>query len=158
MNKILYKISPLVILIFLLSFIFGLSSCKKGQDGYRNIKIVELEGDATITRKEKEYDAYVNMSLRSNDNILVKEASSLILKLDSDKYLYVGEKSNIDLVSSNKDSSKTLIKVNEGSIVSEVKNKLSDFEEFGVETPNSTMAIRGTTFGISVTKSNDTIL
>ena len=86
MNKILNKISPLVILIFLLTFIFGLSSCKKEEDSYRNIKIVELEGDATITRKEKEYDAYVNMSLRSNDNILVKEASSLILKLDSDKY------------------------------------------------------------------------
>ena len=155
MNKILNKISPLVILIFLLTFIFGLLSCKKEQDGYRNIKIVELEGDATITRKDKEYDAYVNMSLRSNDNILVKEASSLILKLDSDKYLYVGEKSNIDLVSSNKDSSKTLIKVNEGSIVSEVKNKLNEDEEYGVETPNSVMAIRGTTFGVTVSHFDD---
>ena len=155
MNKILNKISPLVILIFLLTFIFGLTSCKKEEDSYRNIKIVELEGDATITRKEKEYDAYVNMSLRSNDNILVKEASSLILKLDSDKYLYVGEKSNIDLVSSNKDSSKTLIKVNEGSIVSEVKNKLNEGEEYGVETPNSVMAIRGTTFGVTVSHFDD---
>ncbi len=150
MNKILNKISPLVILIFLLTFIFGLSSCKKEEDSYRNIKIVELEGDATIKRKEKEYDAYINMSLRSNDNICVNDDSSLILKLDSDKYLYVGENSNIDLVSSEKDSTKTIIKVNEGSIVSEVKNKLKDDEEYGVETPNSVMAIRGTTFGVRV--------
>ena len=155
MNKILNKVSPLVILIFLLTFIFGLSSCKKEEDSYRNIKIVELEGDATIKRKEKEYDAYINMSLRSNDNISVNDDSSLILKLDSDKYLYVGENSNIDLVSSEKDSTKTIIKVNEGSIVSEVKNKLKDDEEYGVETPNSVMAIRGTTFGVTVSHFDD---
>ena len=155
MNKILNKVSPLVILIFLLTFIFGLSSCKKEEDSYRNIKIVELEGDATIKRKEKEYDAYINMSLRSNDNISVCDDSSLILKLDSDKYLYVGENSNIDLVSSEKDSTKTIIRVNEGSIVSEVKNKLKDDEEYGVETPNSVMAIRGTTFGVRVSHGED---
>ena len=124
---------------------------------YRSIKIELKEGNVSINRNNEELDSYVNMNLRSGDTIVTKESSNAVLKLDEDKFVYIGEKSNVNLVSSEKDSSKTIIRVNEGSIVTEVKNKLSDLEEFNVETPNSTMAIRGTIFGVTVIKESGQI-
>ena len=123
---------------------------KPKEKGFRTIQIQEIDGSVLINRNNKENEAYKGMNLKNGDNIKTKDDSHTILKLDLDKYIYIGNNSSIDLTSSEKDSTKTIIRVNEGSIVTEVKNKLSDLEEFDVEAPNSTMAIRGTTFGVSV--------
>lgn len=120
------------------------------EEGYRSIKVEQLEGSAVVRRSDKDLDVYINMNLRNGDTLNVNSSSSVLIKLDSDKFIYVGENSKIDLVSSEKSSEKTLIKVSEGSIVTEVKNKLKAEETFDVETPNSTMAIRGTTFKVEV--------
>lgn len=119
---------------------------------FRSILVEKVNGDVFVNRKDKDLKAYENMNLRSGDTISTNATSNTILKLDGDKFIYIGENSNINLYSSEKDSSKTIIRVNEGSIVTEVKNKLSDLEEFGVETPNSSMAIRGTIFSVKVIK------
>ena len=91
--------------------------------GYRSIKIQEIDGNVLINRNNKENEAYKGMNLKSGDNIKTSEDSHTILKLDLDKYIYIGASSNIDLTSSKKDSSKTIIRVNEGSIVTEVKKE-----------------------------------
>lgn len=119
---------------------------------FRSILVEKLSGNVLVNRKDKDLEAYQNMNLRSGDTITTNDTSSTILKLDGDKFVYIGENSNVNLISSEYDSSKTIIRVNEGSIVTEVKNKLSDLEEFGVETPNSSMAIRGTIFSVTVRK------
>jgi len=152
MNKIRNLI---IISLSIFLFIILISCSASKSNGYRSIKIELLKGDSYVIRNDKEYETYKNMNLRNEDKIFTKDDSYLIFKLDDDKYIYIGSNSNVELYTNKKNKNKTLIRVNEGSIVTEVKNKLSDFEEFGVETPNSTMAIRGTTFGISVTKSNN---
>ena len=56
----------------------------------------------------------------------------------------------IDLISSEKDSSKTVIKLIKGKVITEIKEKLNPNETFEVETPNSIMAVRGTTFSVEL--------
>ena len=123
----------------------------EADESYRSIKIESLEGEAVVKRSDKNLNVYLDMNLRSGDSLETKANSSVVVKLDEDKYIYVGENSKIDLISSEKNSEKTIIRVNEGCIVTEVKNKLKTNETFDVETPNSTMAIRGTTFKVAVT-------
>ena len=127
----------------------------EADESYRSIKIESLEGEAVVKRSDKNLNVYLDMNLRSGDSLETKANSSVVVKLDEDKYIYVGENSKIDLISSEKNSEKTIIRVNEGSIVTEVKNKLKTNETFDVETPNSTMAIRGTTFKVAVTINNN---
>lgn len=127
----------------------------KADESYRSIKIESREGEAVVKRDDKELNVYNDMNLRSGDTLETFENSSVMIKLDDDKYIYVGEKSKIDLISSENNSEKTIIRVNEGSIVTEVKNKLKVNETFDVETPNSTMAIRGTTFKVEVSINNN---
>lgn len=123
--------------------------------GFRNIKIHNIIGESSIVRNDKSLKAYKDMNLRNGDSIQTGAEAEMVLKLDSDKYIYIGKNSNVDLTSIKNKKTKTVLRVNAGSIVSEVKNKLTDLEEFEVETPNSTMAIRGTTFAVDVQNTDD---
>lgn len=124
------------------------------EESYRYIKINNLEGNITITRNEEIIEARSQMNLRSNDDILVGDDSSMIIQLDNDKFIFLKENSHISLVSSEKDSSLTRIILYEGTIITEVKEKLND-DVFDVETPNSVMSIRGTIVSASVTDNNN---
>ena len=117
---------------------------------YRSIKVFKVEGTVEVSRNSEVLEAYEQMMLKNNDEVSVGENESLILKLDSDKYICLDENTKIKLISSEKDSSKTVIELKEGKIIGEVKEKLKDDETFEVETPNSVMAIRGTTFSVEV--------
>ena len=117
---------------------------------YRSIKVFKIEGTVEVSRNSEVFEAYEQMMLKNNDEVSVGENESLILKLDSDKYICLDENTKIKLISSEKDSSKTVIELKEGKIIGEVKEKLKDGETFEVETPNSVMAIRGTTFSVEV--------
>ena len=126
-----------------------------GIRGFRNIKIHQINGESSIVRNTKSLKAYKDMNLRNGDTIQTGADAELVLRLDEDKYIYVGKNSNVDLTSIKNTKTRTVLRVNVGSIVSEVKNKLTDLEEFEVETPNSTMAIRGTTFAVDVENKDD---
>jgi hypothetical protein len=122
---------------------------------YRSIKVFKIEGTVEVSRNSEVLEAYEQMMLKNNDEVSVGENESLILKLDSDKYICLDENTKIKLISSEKDSSKTVIELKEGKIIGEVKEKLKDGETFEVETPNSVMAIRGTTFSVEVDEETD---
>ena len=146
MKKILLAI---VLAVFVLA---GCTIINPEKEDYRNIKVFKLEGSAEVIRNDKTLEPYEQMVLRSNDEINVGSSSNLILVLDDNKYVLLSENTKINLISSEKDSSKTVISLKEGKIVTEVKEKLKDGETFEVETPNSVMAIRGTTFSVEVDK------
>jgi len=143
------------ILLAIVLAVFVLAGCtikNPEKEDYRNIKVFKLEGSAEVIRNDKSLEPYEQMVLRSNDEISVGSSSNLILVLDDNKYVLLSENTKINLISSEKDSSKTVISLKEGKIVTEVKEKLKDGETFEVETPNSVMAIRGTTFSVEVDK------
>ena len=102
------------------------------EETYRNIKIYKIEGTSEIIRNNESLEAYEQMVLRNNDEIVVSDESNLILILDNDKYVCLESNTKIKLISSEKDSSKTIISLLEGKIIAEVKEKLKDGENFEI--------------------------
>ncbi len=121
---------------------------------YRSIKVNKLTGQSVITSGSSEaVDAYTGMNLKSGDRVSVLEKSNMILLMDADKYMFADEGTKFKVEAkgdSEKANTKTKIVLEEGSILCRLDSALSDKEIFEVETPNSTMAVRGTIFRMSI--------
>lgn len=121
------------------------------KEGYRIIKIYEVDGVATVMRDGiGDIDAYQNMVLESGDKIVLN-SGSMTLKLDEDKYVYVEPNTEFSIIAKgdSKDS-KTDIELNYGAITNEIQNPLSEKSSYEINTPNSNMAVRGTIFRVEV--------
>lgn len=128
---------------------------KKGdkKEAYRNIKVYEIDGKAIVKRDKKgEIEAYENMKLDSKDVVIVS-SGKMTLKLDDDKYIYIEEGTELELVAEGSSkNSKTVINLKKGAIVNELQNKLSDASSYEVNTQNSSMMVRGTVYRVEVFK------
>ncbi len=123
----------------------------KKEDSYRIIKVYEFDGNGLVSREGiGDIEPYANMVLESGDNIKLN-AGLMTLKLDDDKYVYVEEKTEFSLEATGtaKDS-KTTIKLKSGAITNEIQNKLSGDSSYEINTPNTTMSVRGTTYRVEV--------
>lgn len=129
-----------------------------GETAFRNIKVIDKVGTVEVYREsvEDSLEAYVDMNLESGDEVQVGEASELDLKLDDDKYVYVEENTQMSLkAEGDSQDSKTQIYLSEGATLHKLDNKLSDGSSYEIETPNATMAIRGTITWARVYKGED---
>ncbi|MBO5609881.1 MAG: FecR domain-containing protein [Eubacterium sp.] len=117
------------------------------KDEYRLLKVFEVEGTANVARDGKgDIAPYVNMVLESGDKVSL-DTGKLSILADDDKYIYLEEQTEILLkASGNASDSKTKIEVLKGSITNDIQNKLSEDSTYEVNTPNSTMSVRGTVF------------
>lgn len=122
------------------------------EEAYRTIKVHDIVGEAKVERgKEDIINAYADMRLQSEDVVITSKESYLQLKLDDDKYILLEPETQIDIkATGDKKDSKTQIKLRQGAIVNCVENGLSEKSEYKIETPNSTIAIRGTTFRVEL--------
>ncbi len=120
--------------------------------GYRTISVDDLTGVTTITAGKSVSEAFKGQNLKSGSYVFVEEASDLTLALDTDKHVYAGEFTGFSLEAAGKPGkdSRTVIRLDEGSVLSEIDEKLSTDESYVVESPNATMAVRGTIFTVSV--------
>lgn len=118
---------------------------------YRLIKVFEIDGNATVTRADiGDLEAYANMVLESGDSVFLDEGT-MTLKLDEDKYVYVEEQTKFTLEATGDSvNSKTTIQLNQGAITNEIQNKLSEDSTYEINTPNSTMSVRGTVYRVTV--------
>lgn len=123
----------------------------KKKDSYRVIKVYEINGNAYVKRDGiDDLKVYDNMLLESGDTVAL-ESGSMTLKLDDDKYVYVEEGTEFVLIAEgSKADSRTKIQLNRGAITNEIDNKLSQDSSYEINTPNSTMAVRGTIFRVYV--------
>lgn len=126
-------------------------------DAYRMIKIFDLMGSATIERSGiGELDAYKEMNLESGDIVDVHEGSTMHLNLDDDKYIQLDGGTRLELIATGTASdSLTTINLMEGTILNEITSPLSEGSSYTVNTPKSTMAVRGTSFVVSVEQNPD---
>ena len=149
-EKMLNKyIVMLMSLLFILSCVIG---CGKKEEDYRQIQVYKIDGTAMVARQGSSMDAYENMQLQSGDVIETIEESYLQLKLDEDKYILIEPESKISLqATGNSVDSKTSIYLEKGAIVNQLDNPLSEDSSYEITTPNSTMAVRGTTFRVEIT-------
>ena len=125
---------------------------RKKEESYRLIKVYDLVGDATVKRGQTDIlDAYVNMRLQSMDIVNTSADSYMQLVLDDNKYILLEPLTEIHLeaTGTSKDS-KTKIYLKKGAIVKCIEDRLSDSSEYKIETPNSTIAVRGTTFRVEL--------
>ena len=133
------------------------------EDAYRVIKVLAVDGHTYVNREEiGELESYEGMALQSGDIVRVDGNSTMTLMVDEDKVCYVDENTQFSLIAEGTNvSSKTLVKVDYGTMTWDVQNKLSADSTFDIQTPNSTMAIRGTvpniTVGDDTTKKYDSI-
>jgi len=130
-------IAAVVVLIIVLS----------GGNSYRLLKMYEFNGTGSVTREGKgEMTPYTNMVLESGDKIAL-DTGRLVIQADEDKYIHLDEHTEIKLVATGKsDNSKTEIELIKGGISNDIRNKLSAQSSYEINTPNSTMSVRGTVF------------
>ena len=145
MNKklliIVGGIAAVAALIITLIFVFS------GEDSYRSIKVFEIDGSCKgrVERGGDSLDAFKNMALSSGDSLTVGDGSFARLKLDDDKYVYLEANTKINLTATGTaNDSKTMVYIERGSMLTEVKKKLSATSSYDIVTPNTTMSIRGT--------------
>lgn len=121
-------------------------------EAYRTIKVYDIIGSAQVMRGEDNVmDAYNSMRLESDDDVTTGEDSYLQLKLDEDKYVLLEPETEISIVATGtQKDSKTQIFLNKGAISNCIREELSDSSEYKINTPNSTIAVRGTTFRVEL--------
>lgn len=122
------------------------------KEEYRSIKVSDISGTVRVERTSAGVlDAYIGMLLQSEDIIQTDEESYLYLKMDEDKYVLLEPESRARIVASgNGQDSKTSIYLEKGAIVNRLDVDLSEESVYEINTPNSTMAVRGTNFRVEI--------
>ena len=125
-------------------------------DGYRSIAVQEVAGNVTVVGEKNNGQAYVGEHLYSGDDVTVGEASELTMCMDNDKYVYADANTHFSLqASAANEDSKIKITLDAGSELNELQSKLGANDSYEVDTPNSTMSVRGTKFRVTVYKGKD---
>lgn len=124
---------------------------------YRVLKVFELSGSAVVSRQGAgDLNAYVGMNLESGDTLSVNSGSTLRISMDGDKYVLLDEGTVLELVAEGSPTdSRTSLNLKEGTILNELTTSLSANSSYEVSTPKATMAVRGTSFMVSVKKNED---
>jgi hypothetical protein len=143
----------LVVIVLLL----GISLVCAAQN-QRIASIVKVRGTVEVKTASGIWSpAKEGMALDQNDSIRTGKESLAILNLDGNAQtatLEVKEKTELQLtemlVNQQEETQKTLLDLSLGNILIKAKKLHSDKSSFEVRTPTSIVAVRGTTFAVTV--------
>ncbi|MCQ2406740.1 MAG: FecR family protein, partial [Oscillospiraceae bacterium] len=126
-------------------------------EDFRSIQAEKLNGSVNVARENAaSFGVYEGMSFNSGDKVNVAGSSSLLIAADSDKHLYAEEETAFSIeASGKKGSTQTHIRLEDGSVLCRLDEKLSSAEAFEIETESATMAVRGTIFRVSKITGSD---
>ena len=125
----------------------------KKDEGYRVIKVESYEGDVKLQRSTKEKNIFKGMNLISSDKVTTGKESLMEILADSDKHILAKENTCFSIVSTGDEKNgKIDVKLEYGTSLIEIENKLTGGAEFNVNTPNATASVRGTIFEVSYDK------
>ncbi len=123
---------------------------------YRSISVADVKGIVNIIGQKNNGQAYKGQRLFDGDDVSVIEDSELTLCLNNDKYVYADENTHFKLeAASSKQGNKLKIVLDKGSELNVLTAKLGDGDIYQVDTPNSTMSVRGTRFRMTVYTGDD---
>ena len=154
------KKNTLMALCLALVLLIGFCGCsEEKEEAYRILQVLEVSGSVSVERTSMgTMDAYAGMRLESGDKITVGADSWMKIKMDEDKYALVEPNSAVRLEASGSSTdSKTVLHLEAGAISNRLEKELSAGSSYEVNTPNSTMAVRGTVFRVAITWSEDGI-
>ena len=144
MKKKLYIAGAAVIALALIT-LAGVFMINSGKKESRRSTVLEISGTCTVERGGKVIDATAGMQLFSEDILVVAKGSSTRIRIDEDKFIYLDENSRLDLLmTGTAEESRTTAFLECGSMLTEVKRKLSAGSSYAVVTPNTSMDIHGT--------------
>jgi len=128
-----------------------------GEESFRTVAVEEVNGTSLVTSNGNEaVNAYEGMHLYSGDDVSVQQDSDMTMVLDMDKYVYAEPGTHFWLeCDGTTDDSRTVIYLDEGSILNRIKENLNEGEVYQVDTPNSTMAVRGTVYRVTAYRGED---
>ena len=125
-------------------------------DGYRSIAVQEVAGNVAVVGEKNNGQAYQGEHLYSGDDVTVGDASELTMCMDNDKYVYADANTHFSLqASAANEDSRIKIYLDAGSELNDLQTSLAEGESYEVDTPNSTMSVRGTKFRVTVYKGKD---
>lgn len=129
---------------------------KESVTANRSIIAESLTGKVEALTETERYELVAGDKLESERYIHSFVESDLTMLLDADKHVYAGNDTKLHLTAEGKkSSSKTRIDLYEGTLVIGIDEKLNAEETFEINTPNATMAVRGTVFTITVERQKD---
>ncbi len=129
---------------------------KESVTANRTIMAEELKGTVTAYTETESYAVVAGEKLESGRYLKTESSSDLTMLLDADKHVYAGNETRLHLTADGKKgSTKTRIELYEGTLVTGIDEKLGDDETFEINTPNATMAVRGTVFTVKVELQED---
>ncbi len=118
---------------------------------YRSISVEEVTGDVKAKGEKKDGDLLKGEHLYSGDFVTIAQRSGLTMCADKNKFLYADENTAFGVEAAGDRKSRNLkFAMTSGSTLHELKEKLGENDTYEVDTPNSTMAVRGTTFRVTV--------
>jgi len=127
--------------------------------GYRSIAVEQVAGMVNVVGEMNNGQAYKGEHLYSGDDVTVMDASELVMCMDNDKFVYADANTHFKLEASDKsEDSRIKIYLDAGSELNELQSKLESGETYEVDTPNSTMSVRGTSFRVTVYKASDGLI
>ncbi|MBQ8281433.1 MAG: FecR domain-containing protein [Lachnospiraceae bacterium] len=152
-KKLIILIAGIIVIV---AVIVGIVLFLNRDKSYRIIKVHEFSGKVDVERENTGIiEAYTNMVLQSGDAVSTNDGN-VTLKLDDDKYIYAEPQTKLRLEATGTSvDSKTKIVLEEGAIINDIQNNLSKDSVYEVNTPNSTMSVRGTVFYVEVYYEND---
>lgn len=145
--------AALAVIAIVTAVVFFWGKNKEKEQEYRLIKVAAFSGRVMLTRNDKEDDVFEGMKLKSKDMITTHANASVELLVDSDKYIMAEENTCFSITSKgDKKNGKFTIKLEYGTTLVEIDNKLNEGSKFEVHTPNAITAVRGTTFNVTYDK------
>lgn len=121
--------------------------------GHRSIAVEEANGQTIIlNEKTGTKDAYEGMHLLSGDDVTVQKEANMTMLLDADKYVFAESGTHFWVKATGKSGKNSLTKIylDKGAVLNRLDSDLAEDEAYEVETPNATMAVRGTIFRVEV--------
>ena len=126
------------------------------ENTYRNVKVLETEGEAYVTRKDTQISVYEQMIIQGGDSMVTGKDGRVDLQLDDDKYLVVEEDSQVEFeLEGNKEKGAICIYLNQGAVYNQIDNPLAQDDSYEIHTPDGVMAVRGTKYRVSVRTSSN---
>ncbi len=120
------------------------------EETFRNGKVLDAQGGATVWRSNMEMPVYVQMVVQSGDRMETTADGWVVLCLDEDKYLILEPETKASFqLEGNSRRGMIRIHLHQGAIYSEIENPLNDADGYEITTPDGVMAVRGTNFRAS---------
>ena len=154
MNKHRKKLLCIISFAVVVGISFGYTKSVQADENFRVAKIKSFSGTVKIGKGggEKTFDAIEGMSLVEGDSITTEKDSSVLLYIDDDKEVKIGDSSIVNLSELSghieSDDQKTGISLWVGKIFSNIKKKLKIRSKYEIKVPTAVMGVRGTEFSV----------